>query len=697
MAANTHQHFKYEPLNQPAAFRLLLLEPGKDEDAITCKLQIHHLSASYPLSMPKDSTPPFEAISYVWGSADLIHTIECNEKPLRITANLRQALLLLRCPSRPVFVWADAICIDQSDLKERRVQVDLMERIYSRAKRVSVCLRVDDALSTQEQHALAKYLRALGPLKYARRKFSQRWAIPDERAVAVESSYSDTPPTAGRRSPGYSPGPRQLRRKIIWNYNQYPQLDERGDILPLSVKFFDNPWFNRIWVIQEVSDSSKTRVGFGKEFVPFQNVLSLAAQVRRHPLYTLLAPKTKGVQNVLSMASDLDISAHEPLLALLQATRDFKASDPRDKVYAVLHRPVKRPRTRHKYYSTLDQRKYLEVLVQMLTLLHLLFGAVQSRIGTTQFWYMFTLLMSMAYFTKQERAVWIIVTDVFHRFVNFCVAVDQRILHQFKHVQTLHDTFSISADYSLTVNSVFSKIALRSIQLSGSLDVLSYTNHVSAINTSYPSWVPQWDLPTEGVQLLVAFPGHQYTAAAGIRHNTGLAGDHADYLVVEGISFSSISWISDVITLSQSSQPVPKRRERDQDNDTSLSGSTTATPWRRCLASFAAERLVHGRRRLAPPSFQDYQQCLASAHRICHGRRAFTLENEYVGIGAAAMKVGDIVCILFGGKVPYILRPTDRTGMYRLVGECYVHGIMQGEVVGLSHKIGLKKDRFVLS
>ena len=31
--------------------------------------------------------------------------------------------------------------------------------------------------------------------------------------------------------------------------------------------------------------------------------------------------------------------------------------------------------------------------------------------------------------------------------------------------------------------------------------------------------------------------------------------------------------------------------------------------------------------------------------------------------------------------MPLILRPTSRTGHFKLVGECYIHGIMRGEAV----------------
>jgi hypothetical protein len=61
-------------------------------------------------------------------------------------------------------------------------------------------------------------------------------------------------------------------------------------------------------------------------------------------------------------------------------------------------------------------------------------------------------------------------------------------------------------------------------------------------------------------------------------------------------------------------------------------------------------------------------------------RRLFTMSTQRLGKGPTSIQKGDEVWILRGAKVPYILRPV-RDGKYELVGEAYVHGIMQGETV----------------
>ncbi len=59
-------------------------------------------------------------------------------------------------------------------------------------------------------------------------------------------------------------------------------------------------------------------------------------------------------------------------------------------------------------------------------------------------------------------------------------------------------------------------------------------------------------------------------------------------------------------------------------------------------------------------------------------RRPYLTQKGYVGLGREGMRVGDLVCILQGGQVPFLLRRTER-GEYVLVSDTYVHGIMDGE------------------
>jgi len=50
------------------------------------------------------------------------------------------------------------------------------------------------------------------------------------------------------------------------------------------------------------------------------------------------------------------------------------------------------------------------------------------------------------------------------------------------------------------------------------------------------------------------------------------------------------------------------------------------------------------------------------------------------------------VCVLFGGKTPFCLRPWGHG--YLLVGECYVHGLMNGEAMGMLERGDIEAQIF---
>ncbi|KAK0652648.1 hypothetical protein B0T16DRAFT_104087 [Cercophora newfieldiana] len=63
---------------------------------------------------------------------------------------------------------------------------------------------------------------------------------------------------------------------------------------------------------------------------------------------------------------------------------------------------------------------------------------------------------------------------------------------------------------------------------------------------------------------------------------------------------------------------------------------------------------------------------------MAFGRRMCVSEKGYVGLVPANTAVGDQIAILAGAGTPYLLRETG--GKRLLVGECYIHGAMDGEV-----------------
>ncbi|OCK83140.1 HET-domain-containing protein, partial [Lepidopterella palustris CBS 459.81] len=124
------EKFTYQPLEEPMEFRLLELLPGERDDPLNCSL--YHSSLT--------SHPHYYAVSYTWGTPGLFQEIELNGVAHPIQANLFDFLQQLRLPDAPATLWVDALCINQSDILEKNIQVPLMGAIYSIAKSVLVWL-----------------------------------------------------------------------------------------------------------------------------------------------------------------------------------------------------------------------------------------------------------------------------------------------------------------------------------------------------------------------------------------------------------------------------------------------------------------------------------------------------------------------------------------------------------------------------
>ncbi|KAI0434619.1 hypothetical protein F5Y09DRAFT_236329 [Xylaria sp. FL1042] len=75
--------------------------------------------------------------------------------------------------------------------------------------------------------------------------------------------------------------------------------------------------------------------------------------------------------------------------------------------------------------------------------------------------------------------------------------------------------------------------------------------------------------------------------------------------------------------------------------------------------------------------------------RLSFERRLCVTKNGYIGLVPPLTRVGDVVSIFHGGDAPYLVRSETNPAVgkeigvlrCRLVGECYMHGMMDGEMV----------------
>lgn len=76
---------------------------------------------------------------------------------------------------------------------------------------------------------------------------------------------------------------------------------------------------------------------------------------------------------------------------------------------------------------------------------------------------------------------------------------------------------------------------------------------------------------------------------------------------------------------------------------------------------------------------EAYNILTGSNSKWAHNRRFFRSDGGRFGWAVDGTRVGDVVAVFDGGEFPFVLRETPEAGKYRIVGDCYIHGFMEGE------------------
>jgi hypothetical protein len=309
-ADGNNEPFQYEPLLSPRTIRLLRFERGT-ENRLSCTL----------LTRALESVPGFQALSYVWGewTEANLRWLYIDGKRLQITSNLYSALIQLQHSSSttiPEFYWADQICIDQSNARERSNQVAFMDQIFSHAAGVIVWL----GRETKLMIAAFEGLRVLA----AHIVENGGWEHFFQHHPTIKMQYFH-----------------QFCRL------QDPCWDEDAVVWQALAEFTRNEWFFRLWVFQELILAKKAVFVCGSYILDSHSVLSCfnAILQSNHRLFVLMhgQPTTDViVQRHYNALVELSMmrakrarSKGQSLCKLIAFAAYRDAKDPRDKIYAL--------------------------------------------------------------------------------------------------------------------------------------------------------------------------------------------------------------------------------------------------------------------------------------------------------------------------------------------------------------------------
>ncbi|KAI1425907.1 HET-domain-containing protein [Xylaria sp. FL1777] len=631
--------------------------------------------------------PRYDALSYAWGDANPNRVIIIDDIPILIPQNLFNALITLRPQQAPILIWADYLCINQQNVTEKTWQVAMMRDIYVQANEVLVWLGPGDS---ESQRAI-EYLEELGEEAYSCGFYHNEHIgeLSWRRLATLYSTHRGDPPDsiatrmkaileAEFRQHIFASTPMivyqlgNLFHKINgWSRNSkcFP-IQEMKNILKRQ-------WFERVWVLQEIAVSKKAKFICGTKSI---DRVKFTAAMNVYRCFWTVVAGTFQVDGGMSLTpyhahifretffrATMMANAHRiersnfPLIALLRLTcvgssnlqkhgpHHLDSSNPCDKIFALL--------------GLASDRKDL------------------SKRGVDPD------------YTKSALEV-----------------------------------------YTLTTSALLQQ---------GHLALLSLIQpHKKSIDENLPSWVPDWCQPfTAPLQIVLddhmtLYPEfgasgtkNSATSIKVNRNASGICGISLEGYVCDKVHSVGLfprrksswdvpleetyswpqEWLVEILRLSyQTKDNFPSFQERlhavarasvggvthSVEGDVIRTGGDILVKAIRLLRKSirrinvkrikleAQKFLAHTGDEMASDS--EIVSLMGTISGDINGRSLkrlpFVTTTGRLGLGYDCIQAGDVVAIIRGAQVPFILR-RQQTGAYNLISEAYVDGIMDGEAL----------------
>ncbi|KAI0381107.1 heterokaryon incompatibility protein-domain-containing protein [Hypomontagnella monticulosa] len=259
---------------------------------------------------------------------------------------------------------------------------------------------------------------------------------------------------------------------------------------------------------------------------------------------------------------------------------------------------------------------------------------------------------------------------------------------------------TLAADYSLSQRDLC-MLSVRS-PVSDSGDLLSLLRITERHRSpDLPTWAPDWctdpgdDYPHIEAGWLVCYKDYNAAGNTKAQLSKDMSGPVLDLqgtMVDEILEFgrTSVNNFIKLITLINEWNTLMNRHCDDGKRMYPRGGTYEDAFWRVVIADIIY--LAGTDRRRARPEDEANSRKTWSSNRYSGqlpptstGLRFFVTRKGLIGAGARGLQVGDQIHVLLGGKTPFILRadkPKDDGGVfYQYIGNAYVHGIMDGEIM----------------
>ena len=607
--------------------RLLYLLPGDQGDELR----------GVVFSIPYESSGTYQALSYVWGTDQRTHELTTPDGILRITSSLDKGLRRLRHKSKAILLWVDAICINQEDNAEKVQQIRLLPKIFQMASSTCAFLEGSEGSDAAVEMLMQVRYKDACEAKSTHRTESEHGTELEERTDSGQST--ETEDEAGSNDGfGSEDWPKDLPTiPTSWNNRCIPPLDD--DIWTSVEAVFNLPWFRRVWIIQEVVAAPVVKIVCGKWIIDWDD-LHLATEI---------------IDREVQLSDD-DFSqlkkSWEPFLSLA-AQREWEARQYRWTLIMLLEnfRYAESTRSRDRFFALL--------------------GLASDGNETT-----------------------------------------------------------FEPDYDSPLEDIVLRFARTFVRQGRGMQLL-YRAGLNQQSSRFPSWIPDWTVKMPSGLHDSSEGGISYSASGSQGVKIKCAPD-TDELTVEGFVVDVIETISKSSNLEQEWENYFKEIDamvnslalsplRDSREDlkwkvpiadvlypkVAVSGDLDLRSSYRAFRQYVNKGKQKGKAveenscngeytphsttlmgldaKVGPDSLQKESiSYIAALQDTLSGWRFVTTKKGYVGVVPNMAQVSDTVAIFKGGRVPFILQKSmERPQAFRLAGECYIHGIMNGEGLSL--------------
>jgi hypothetical protein len=577
------------------------------------------ISCTFKIISLNDPHPKYDALSYVWGPQGNRWEISLEGQCTLVTNNLFKALRRLRRAKDVRTIWVDALCINQTDPNEKAAQVAIMSKIYKRTSTTWIWL--NDYQTVPPTPRDIQTVEETNDLIWYGQELSDAGIDGGYGAFAVVLDFACSHKRHLNEIPLFTTEetPGGAKLKIA-----------RESVLHAFQAFTEVvnvDWWRRVWVIQEAVLPSLAMMLLGSIHMPWEAFAMAATYLRMH---------TKCCQNWLSSAPELANVFERFTISVMEIgwTRQSRQVDDSLSYYSLHHLLWQ-----YRCHSATDSRDKVYALLSFLA-----DGEANGE---------------------------------------------------------------LAPDYTLSRKEVYKRAVMYDVRTTKKLNILQGQRGQMPASSGLPSWIYDWSAPVDGKEWLnerQRLRNDDYKASGD--EPVSISCDSNYVLSLDGILVDTVCTVGPQGSNSRAmivaiSVWLQMAGLPGQDRELYVGGGDRSTAfWRTVTRDYTFNE------NMDPQRISNADEHIVAASKwwnsvVDHNQSATTLEKkfEFLVAGTAAgqqfflttkgymgmgnPQIGDRVFVLMGGDVPFVLRPGEKDEAYFFViGDCYVHGIMDGEVLG---------------